>query len=79
MILFQIGCLSSVVQDLGRMCRYTKETDITKLPYALVGRKLAKDLHDAALYKYSVFHGIYVDKGGDYLDQYCRGQKGMYF
>ncbi len=78
LLCLQIGHLSSVVQDLGRMCRYTKEDDASKLPYALIGKKLADELTRAALNKYSVFHGIYIDKGGEYLDKYCVGRKGMY-
>ncbi len=57
------------------MCRYTKEEDPTKLPYALIGPKLAKELCLAAK-KYSVFHGLYVDKGGNFLDHHCDGARG---
>ena len=61
------------------MCRYTKEEDPTKLPYALIGPKLAKELRLAAEKKYSVFHGMYVDKGGKLLDHQCDGAHGIFF
>ncbi len=66
------------MQDLGRMCRYTYEEDPTELPYALVGHKLADGLTLAAEKKYSVFHGLYVEGGGNLLDYQCIGRSGMY-
>ncbi len=52
-----------------------------KLPYALVGRKLAQDLLHSATKKTdpsSVFHGMYLDKGGKYLDYQCVGDPSMH-
>ena len=61
------------------MCRYTKETASSKLPYALVGQKFADKLTDSALKKHSVFHGIFVEKGKDSIDEHCiSGDFGMH-
>ncbi len=57
------------------MCRYTDEDDPEKLPYALVGAQLGRELTIAADTEHSVFHGTYVAKGGNHLDKYCKGGK----
>ncbi len=61
------------------MCRYTEETAASKLPYALVGQKLAVKLTESALKRHSVFHGIFVEKGKDGIDEHCiSGDLGMH-
>ena len=80
----QIGNLSTVVQDLGRMCRYATRKnglDYDGLPYALIGRKLKEALvgkkiggkeTNEVMKKHSNFQGCFLAKGGNYLDHYIK-------
>ncbi len=50
--------LTLIVQEFGRMCRYSADTDIKKLPYALIGKSLYKNLKKG-LETHSTFCGSF--------------------
>lgn len=56
--------LTTTYQELGRLCRYTDETDNHKLPYALIGQNLEKQLTTEMLnYNGKVLTGNAVSYG----------------
>ena len=75
------------MQDLGRMCRYATRAngfDYDDLPYALIGKKLAeillvkisKQKNKVEFFQtHSNFQGCFLEKGGNFLDHYCKADK----
>ena len=39
--------MSTLIQELGRLCRYCKDSDSDSRPYALVSKQLHKDIEEA--------------------------------
>ena len=70
------------------MCRYATRAnglDYDDLPYALIGKKLAellggksrgKKKHDV-MQKHSNFQGCFLEKGGNFLDHYCKADNNL--
>ena len=54
--------MSSLIQELGRICRYQDKDNIRSLPYALVGAQVIKILREGHI-KGAVFYAAYENKG----------------
>lgn len=70
--------LSTVIQELGRMCRYAKvstnESHAQNLPYALIGRKLFRELKESVKRSPSITTAISRDRKANKVDRYMTEQ-----
>ena len=56
--------LTSLMQELGRLCRYQEKCDYSEMPYALIGPAVEKSLREY-LNKSAVFHSSYTNGNVD--------------
>ena len=65
--------MSSLIQELGRICRYQDKSDVNNLPYALVGPEVIKIFREGHN-KSAVFYAAYENKGSK-IDAHTRQSK----
>ena len=53
--------LSTMEQELGRMCRYAEKSQLEKLPYALIGKPLFKELESNLEHSATYYNGFVSD------------------
>ena len=66
--------LSTVIQELGRMCRYAKvsanESRAQNLPYVLIGRELFRELKESVKTSPSITTAVSHDRKANKIDRY---------
>ena len=72
--------LSTVIQELGRMCRYANvsvgESRAQNLPYVLVGRELFKELQESLKTSRAIISSISRISNANKIDRYMTRQTG---
>ncbi len=68
--------LSTMEQELGRMCRYADKSQMEKLPYALIGHPLFKELEGNLKHSATYYNGFVKDNRIDVYVKCTKREKG---